>query len=161
MKERNYDGNTILADWLRPQRQQAEAVAVQRFETPPGLQAQADWGHLGSLSEDGRGRKLWGFTMTLGYSRGMFAAAATDQKCPARRGRRDSSRRLRLYRISPPLPPPVAAAVHLGASARICAHFPLGAFCATTAPFLEDFSRITVARYASAKSVLSSSHKGR
>jgi transposase len=81
LRERNYDGSyTLLTDWLRPQRQQAEAVAVQRFETPPGKQAQADWGHLGSLLDDSRECKLWGFTMTLGYSRRLFAAVATDQK---------------------------------------------------------------------------------
>jgi transposase len=81
LRERNYSGGyTILKDWLQPQRKQAESVAVQRFETPPGKQAQADWGHLGSLSEDDWERKLWGFTMTLDYSRRMFASAATDQK---------------------------------------------------------------------------------
>ena len=81
LRERGYDGGyTILTNWLRPQRQLAECVAVQRFETPPGKQAQVDWGHLGWLSEDGRERKLWGFTMTAGYSRRMSAAAATDQK---------------------------------------------------------------------------------
>jgi hypothetical protein len=39
-----------------------------------------DWGHLGSLLEDGHECPLWGFTMTLGYSRRMMAEAATDQK---------------------------------------------------------------------------------
>jgi transposase len=39
-----------------------------------------DWGHLGSLAEDGGERKLWGFTITLGYSRMMMAEAPTDQK---------------------------------------------------------------------------------
>lgn len=81
LRERNYTGGyTILTDWLRPQRSAARAVAVRRFETPPGKQAQVDWGHLGSLTEDGQARKLWGFTITLGYSRMMAAAAATDQK---------------------------------------------------------------------------------
>jgi transposase len=81
LRERNYNGGyTILKDWLHPQRKQAESIAVQRFETPPGKQAQVDWGHLGSLSEDGRERKLWGFTMTLGYSRRMMACSALDQK---------------------------------------------------------------------------------
>jgi transposase len=81
LRERNYCGGyTILKDWLQPQRRQAESAAVQRFETPAGKQAQVDWGHLGSLSEDGRERQLWGFTMTLGYSRRMMAAAAMDQK---------------------------------------------------------------------------------
>jgi transposase len=81
LRERNYTGGyTILKDWLHPLREQAESLAVQRFETPPGKQAQADWGHLGSLTESGRERKLWAFTITLGYSRRLFASAARDQK---------------------------------------------------------------------------------
>jgi hypothetical protein len=39
-----------------------------------------DWGHLGTLAEAGEERALWGFTMTLGYSRRMIAEAATNQK---------------------------------------------------------------------------------
>ena len=55
-------------------------VAVRRFETPAGKQAQVDWGHLGSLTDAGKEHALWGFTMTLGYSRRMMGEAATDQK---------------------------------------------------------------------------------
>ena len=73
-------GYSILADWLQPQREAASAVAVRRFETPPGKQGQVDWGHLGSLAQEETDRQLWGFTMTLGYSRRMMAEAATDQK---------------------------------------------------------------------------------
>ncbi|MGH9628543.1 MAG: IS21 family transposase, partial [Bryobacteraceae bacterium] len=81
LRQRNYQGGyTILTDWLRPQRESARVVAVRRFETPPGKQAQVDWGHLGSLTGNGEARMLWGFTMTLGYSRILMAAAATDQK---------------------------------------------------------------------------------
>jgi len=81
LRERNYSGGyTILKDWLHPQRKQALSSAVQRFETSAGKQAQVDWGHLGTLSDGDSERKLWGFTMTLGYSRRLFAAAATDQK---------------------------------------------------------------------------------
>jgi transposase len=81
LRQRNYSGGyTILTDWLRPQRESARVVAVRRFETPPGKQAQMDWGHLGSLSGEGEDRRLWGFTITLGYSRRMMAEAATDQK---------------------------------------------------------------------------------
>ena len=54
LRERNYTGGyTILTDWLRPQRSSARVVAVRRFETAPGKQAQVDWGHLGTLG-DGR-----------------------------------------------------------------------------------------------------------
>jgi transposase len=81
LKERSYGGGyTILKDWLQPQREAAGAVAVRRFETPPGRQAQVDWGHLGSLEWDSIERQLWGFTFTLGYSRMMMAEAALNQK---------------------------------------------------------------------------------
>ena len=81
LRQRNYSGGyTILTDWLRPQRGSARVVAVRRFETAPGKQAQVDWGHLGSLTERGKCYPLWGFTMALGYSRRMMAGAATDTK---------------------------------------------------------------------------------
>jgi transposase len=81
LRGRDYRGGyTILTDWLRPQREAAQVIAVRRFETPPGKQAQVDWCHLGSLAGAGRKEQLWGFTITLGYSRRMMAEAATDQK---------------------------------------------------------------------------------
>lgn len=81
LRQKNYTGGyTILKDWLQPQRESARVVAVRRFETGPGKQAQVDWGHLGTLHEEGRKRQLWAFTITLGYSRRMMAEAATDQK---------------------------------------------------------------------------------
>src|SRR5689334_4476272 len=81
LRQKNYTGGyTILKDWLHPQRTAARVVAVRRFETGPGKQAQVDWGHLGSLEEDRRQRPLWAFAITLGYSRRMVAEVATDQK---------------------------------------------------------------------------------
>jgi transposase len=42
LRARGYTGGyTILKDWL-PQRLAAMTVAVRRFETPPGQQAQVD-----------------------------------------------------------------------------------------------------------------------
>lgn len=80
LRQRGYAGGyTILTDWLRPQRASARAVAVRRFETPIGHQAQVDWGHLGTIEIDGKPRQMWGFTFTLGYSRAMMAEAALDQ----------------------------------------------------------------------------------
>ena len=81
LRERNYTGSyTLLTNWLRPQRSAARVVAVRRFETAPGKQAQVDWGHLGTLEMAGQEQKLHGFTFTLGYSRRMVAEAALDQK---------------------------------------------------------------------------------
>jgi len=80
LRERGYAGSyTILTDWLRPQRESARVVAVRRFETPIGHQAQVDWGHLGSIDIKGVSQNLSGFTFTLGYSRAMMAEAALDQ----------------------------------------------------------------------------------
>lgn len=81
LRERGYDGGyTILTDWLRPQRLEAQAVPVRRFETPPGKQAQVDWGHLRTLEIDSAEQSMWAFTFTLGYSRALVAIANTDQK---------------------------------------------------------------------------------
>lgn len=81
VRERGFSGGyTILTDWLRPKRQTASVVAVRRFETPAGHQAQVDWGHLGNITVDGSEYRLWGFVFTLGYSRMIVAEAALDQK---------------------------------------------------------------------------------
>ncbi len=83
LRQRGYSGGyTILKDYLQPLREAARSVAVRRFETPAGKQAQLDWGYLGEIAENGRKRKLWAFVFTLGHSRAMMAAVATDQKLP-------------------------------------------------------------------------------
>jgi transposase len=85
LQERGYQGGyTILRQFLQPQRKEAQTVAVRRFETPPGKQAQVDWGDLGDITyPDGRRHKLNAFVLTLGYSRAMFCDIAADQKMPA------------------------------------------------------------------------------
>lgn len=76
-------GYTTLKDYLQPKRAAAHSVAVRRFETPPGHQAQVDWGELGTLvTADGQQRTLSGFVLTLGHSRAMFAEVALDQTLP-------------------------------------------------------------------------------
>jgi transposase len=82
LKERGYTGGyTILKDYLQPKREAAYAVAVRRFETAPGVQAQVDWAKAGTQEfSDGSSRALAGFAFTLGFSRAMFSEVATDQK---------------------------------------------------------------------------------
>jgi transposase len=83
LQERGYAGGyTVLKDYLQPQRREAAVVAVRRFETPPGHQAQMDWGHLGTVQEAGRTRTLYGFVLTLGHSRAMYADLALRQTLP-------------------------------------------------------------------------------
>lgn len=81
LEQRGYQGRyTILTDYLRPLRQEAQRVAVRRYETPAGRQAQVDWGILGDIVvASGERLVLSGFVMTLGSSRAMFLDMATDQ----------------------------------------------------------------------------------
>lgn len=62
---------------LRPR--VAELEPVIRFETPPGKQAQADWGMLTVWIADAP-VKVHIFTMVLGYSRRIFARAYTHER---------------------------------------------------------------------------------
>jgi len=81
LRQQGYSGGyTILKDYLQPKREAARAVAVRRFETPPGRQAQVDWGHLGWVEHDGRRQPVWGFAFTLGFSRALYADVATTQR---------------------------------------------------------------------------------
>jgi len=81
LRQQGYTGGyTLVKDYLQPQRRAARAGAVRRFETPPGRQAQVDWGDLGH-EEGPEGRlKLYAFVLTLGYSRAMFVDLAADQQ---------------------------------------------------------------------------------
>lgn len=48
-------------------------VTVRLADTPPGEEAQVDFGHVGWLADvTGRRRKLWALIVTLSYSRHMF-----------------------------------------------------------------------------------------
>ncbi|MGH9360591.1 MAG: IS21 family transposase [Thermoanaerobaculia bacterium] len=73
VKERGYAGAAdhfrhLIAD-LRPP---PPAEAYLRLKTLPGEEAQADWGHFGTLQVGKATRPLWGFVMTLSYSRRIF-----------------------------------------------------------------------------------------
>lgn len=83
MQEQGFTGSyTAVKDYLTPLRKEAARVACRRFETPPGKQAQVDWGVLGHVERESgvNGRKsVSSFVLTLGYSRAMYAAVAEDQ----------------------------------------------------------------------------------
>jgi transposase len=85
LRERDYTGGySTVKEYLQPKREAAHTAAVRRFETPPGRQAQVDWGYLGTLTIKGERHRMWGFTFTLGYSRMIVAEAALDQKLGTR-----------------------------------------------------------------------------
>lgn len=62
-------GKTIIKDFVQPLRpvRQGQAPVI-RYETPPGKQMQMDWGEF-VYEENGQRRKVYGFTVILGYSR--------------------------------------------------------------------------------------------
>jgi transposase len=83
LQERGYTGSyTVLKRYLAPLRQAAKTAAVRRFETPPGHQAQVDWGHLGHLEGPSGKQPISIFLMTLGHSRACFADLSLDQTLP-------------------------------------------------------------------------------
>ena len=63
--------------------QRLAAKATVRFETPPGLQAQADWKHVGRYPlPDGTTLAVSCFVMVLSFSRLLYVAFTTDQQLP-------------------------------------------------------------------------------
>jgi transposase len=63
-----HGGRSILREFLHPFRELAKEKTTVRFETPPGKQAQVDWG---TFQKPGR-KRVQGFVMTLGWSRTMY-----------------------------------------------------------------------------------------
>jgi transposase len=64
----------ILNNYVKEKKKSLKTVAVLRFETLPGEQAQVDWGSFGSVydKEQKRYIKLNCFFMILGYSRTLY-----------------------------------------------------------------------------------------
>lgn len=75
-------GVSILKDFTKPHRVRRREPAV-RFETAPGLQAQADWADLGTHPIAGKPTPLYLFVMVLGYSRAIYAHATTSSGAEA------------------------------------------------------------------------------
>lgn len=68
---------TLKHDWTRLK------SATVRFETPPGKQAQCDWGHVGRCpGANGKPIEVYVFVMVLGYSRQTFIRFTTSMKIP-------------------------------------------------------------------------------
>jgi transposase len=76
-------GYDTVKRFVRPLRE-AEALAARatvRFETPPGLQSQIDWGQATVPFRSGRAIRHF-FILTLGYSRRGFYLACQDEQLP-------------------------------------------------------------------------------
>lgn len=83
LRGRGYPGSyDVVKRFVSPLRAEASVEATVRFETPPGRQAQADWGQCWTKI-GGKKTKVHLFVMTLGYSRRLFSVATADEKLPA------------------------------------------------------------------------------
>lgn len=81
IQEQGFTGHyTIVKDYIRQIRPQEGTLAVLRYETKPGVQAQVDWGECYHIDEDGHIRKVYCFSIVLGYSRMRYVefTIATD-----------------------------------------------------------------------------------
>ena len=77
IRGRGYDGGysqlkLAVVSW----REEGRERAFVRFETEPGEQSQMDWGHFGNWG----GRRLYGFALTLCYSRLRYVEFTQSQE---------------------------------------------------------------------------------
>jgi transposase len=81
LRKMGYTGKrSVLKEYLTTLRRDKYQRAVMRYETEPGFQAQVDWIEFGTQIVDRQRRKLYAFTMTLGFSRLPFVRFTTDMK---------------------------------------------------------------------------------
>jgi len=70
IQEMGFTGKiTIVSDFVRKVRPEQGVSATLRYETKPGVQAQADWSEFGKVEIDCKMQKLYCFNMILGFSR--------------------------------------------------------------------------------------------
>jgi len=73
LQDKGYTGGiTIIKDYVKPFRPAKSALAVRRYETLPGKQAQMDWGISCYIDEMGHVHKTPVFTMIMSHSRAKY-----------------------------------------------------------------------------------------
>lgn len=81
IKKLGYPGSyTIVKDFVRTVKKSKRIPAEYRYETGPGIQAQVDWAEIDEIIVDGRKRKLYCFSMVLGFSRARYTEFTLDEK---------------------------------------------------------------------------------
>lgn len=67
---------------LRPEQERQKKLTV-RFETPPGKQAQVDWGYCGRFADaQGSPVPVYAFVMVLGFSRMLYVEFTASMHLP-------------------------------------------------------------------------------
>lgn len=80
IKTNGYTGQIrLLRAFMEPHRPAVLSKATERYETPPGKQAQVDWGHF-KADWNGGIKRLYAFVMVLGHSRAMYLEFTEDER---------------------------------------------------------------------------------
>jgi transposase len=81
IKDQGFEGGyTIVKEYVRSLKPLKGVPAEYRYETKPGHQSQVDWFDFGPVIVDGMRKKLWCFSVILGFSRARFIRFVTDAK---------------------------------------------------------------------------------
>lgn len=79
IRQQGYSGSySTVKPFVRALKGAKVTQLTERYETLPGEHAQFDWGECGSIEENGQRKKLYVFTLLLGYSRMLFALFTTS-----------------------------------------------------------------------------------
>jgi transposase len=80
IKAKGYAGKTtMLRYFMSPLRPTVMSKVTERYETPPGKQAQVDWGHF-RVKWNGTHKRIYAFVMVLGYSRMMYVEFTENER---------------------------------------------------------------------------------
>jgi transposase len=80
IKDKGYAGKTtLLRYFMSPLRPAVTSKVTERYETPPGKQAQVDWGHF-RVDWNGTKKRVYAFVMVLGYSRMLYVEYTENER---------------------------------------------------------------------------------
>jgi transposase len=84
LEERGFTGSYMAVYRFVRQLEPTTPDVTVRVETPPGAEAQVDFGYAGKMVDPktGRARKAWAFVMTLSWSRHQYVEFVFNQKVP-------------------------------------------------------------------------------
>lgn len=84
LEERGFKGSYMAVWRFVQQLEPSEPDVTVRVETPPGAEAQVDFGYAGRMIDPltGEMRKSWAFVMTLSWSRHQYVEFVFNQKIP-------------------------------------------------------------------------------
>ncbi len=79
LRKKGFKGSySLVKQYSRPILNDRKIVAVYRYETDPGKQSHVDFGEFGYIEIGRKRRKLYAFSMILGYSGMRYAEFTTD-----------------------------------------------------------------------------------